>query len=54
MDCLRHDFSLGLEKSQKLLKKYNAKAVFVDKKKNVYVSEGLDFVLQNKEYTLAE
>ena len=35
-------FSLGVKKSQKLLKKYNAKAVFVDKNNKVYVSDGVE------------
>lgn len=47
-------FSLGVKKSQELLKKYNAKAIFVDKKKNVYVSDGLDFTLQNKDYKIVK
>lgn len=47
-------FVLGPEKSRPLLKKYGAKAVFVDKKKNVYVSSGLDFQLTDDAYTLAE
>lgn len=47
-------FSLGVEKSQKLLKKYNAKAIFVDKKKNVYVSDGIDFTLKNNKYKLVK
>lgn len=47
-------FALGVEKSQKLLKKYNAKAIFVDKKKNVYVSDGLDFTLQKEGYNIVK
>lgn len=47
-------FVLGPEKSQPLLKKYGAKAIFVDKKKNVYVSSGLDFQLTDNEYTLSQ
>lgn len=47
-------FTLGVEKSRELLKKYNAKAIFVDKKKNVYVSEGLDFTLQDDDYKISE
>lgn len=43
-------FALGPEKSAELLKKYDAKAVFVDKQKNVYVSEGLDFQLTDDAY----
>ena len=31
-------FAMGPEKSQELLKKYNASAIFVDKKNHVYVS----------------
>lgn len=45
-------FSLGVKKSQKLLKKYNAKAIFVDKNNNVYVSKGLDFTLTAKDYKI--
>lgn len=45
-------FALGVQKSQKLLKKYNAKAIFVDKQKKVYVSEGLDFTLTDDQYHL--
>ncbi|MDO4168743.1 MAG: FAD:protein FMN transferase [Lachnospiraceae bacterium] len=41
-------FVIGMDKSQKLLKKYNAEAIFVDKDKNVYVTDGIDFELQNK------
>lgn len=47
-------FALGVEKSQELLKKYHAKAIFVDKNKRVYVSSGLDFTLTDKDYTLAD
>ena len=43
-------FSLGVKKSQKLLKKYNAKAVFVDKNNKVYVSDGVEFTLTAKDY----
>lgn len=43
-------FTLGVEKSQKLLKKYNAKAVFVTRSNEVYVSDGLKFELQDKTY----
>ena len=45
-------FSLGVKKSQKLLKKYNAKAVFVDKNNNVYVSDGVEFTLTAKNYKI--
>ena len=45
-------FSLGVKKSQKLLKKYNAKAVFVDKNNNVYVSDGVEFTLTAKDYKI--
>lgn len=45
-------FTLGVEGSKELLKKYNAKAIFVDKDKNVYVSEGLDFTLKDESYTM--
>lgn len=41
-------FVLGMDKSKKLLKKYDAEAIFVDKNKNVYVTDGIDFELQNK------
>lgn len=47
-------FALGVEKSRELLKKYHAKAVFVDKKKNVYVSDGLDFTLQKDGYKVVK
>lgn len=43
-------FVLGPEKSKPLLKKYGAKAIFVDKQKNVYVSEGLEFELTDDAY----
>lgn len=47
-------FILGLEKSQTLLEKYNAEAVFVDKDKNVYVTDGLKdiFDLTNDDYKI--
>lgn len=45
-------FSLGVKKSQKLLKKYNAKAVFVDKNNKVYVSDGVEFTLTAKDYKI--
>ena len=47
-------FSLGVKKSQKLLKKYNAKAIFVDKNNKVYVSDGLDFILTAKDYKVVK
>lgn len=47
-------FILGVKKSQKLLKKYHAKAIFVDKKKNVYVSDGLDFSLTDDDYKIVK
>ncbi len=40
-------FVLGLEKGLPLLEKYGAEAVFVDKAKNVYVTEGAKFTLDN-------
>lgn len=45
-------FSLGAEKSQELLKKYDASAIFVDKQKHVYVSGDLDFDLANDDYKM--
>ena len=45
-------FVLGPEKSRSLLKKYGAKAIFVDKQKNVYVSDGLDFELTDDAYKI--
>lgn len=45
-------FVLGPEKSGSLLKKYGAKAIFVDKQKNVYVSDGLDFELTDDAYKI--
>lgn len=45
-------FALGVQNSQELLKKYDAKAIFVDKSKRVYVSEGLDFTLRDDQYKL--
>ena len=47
-------FILGLEKSQSLLEKYNAEAVFVDKDKNVYVTDGIKdmFELTNDNYKI--
>lgn len=47
-------FALGVEGSKELLKKYDAKAVFVDKKKNIYVSDGLDFTLQDESYNIVK
>lgn len=49
-------FILGLEKSQTLLEKYNAEAVFVDKDKNVYVTDGLKdvFDLTNDNYKIVK
>lgn len=41
-------FVLGMDKSKKLLEKYDAEAIFVDEDKNVYVTDGIDFELQNK------
>ncbi|MDD3185499.1 MAG: FAD:protein FMN transferase [Anaerostipes sp.] len=43
-------FALGPKKSQQLLKKYNAKAIFVDKNHKVTVSKGLEFTLQDNRY----
>ena len=43
-------FAMGPEKSQELLKKYDAAAVFVDKKNHVYVSGDVDFSLSDKNY----
>ena len=45
-------FQLGVKKSQKLLKEYNAKAVFVDKNNKVYVSDGVEFTLTAKDYKI--
>ncbi len=47
-------FVLGMEKSQTLLEKYNAEAIFVDKDNNVYITEGIsdDCTLLNEEYTV--
>ena len=47
-------FILGLEKSQSLLEKYNAEAVFVDKDKNVYMTDGMKdmFELTNDNYKI--
>lgn len=47
-------FVLGPEKSGSLLKKYGAKAIFVDKQKNVYVSDGLDFELTDDAYKIVK
>ena len=46
-------FVLGKEKAEKLLKKYNAEAIFVDEDKNVYVTAGLKdrFELMKDGYT---
>ena len=46
-------FVLGKEKSEDLLKKYNAEAIFVDEDKNVYVTSGLKdrFELMKNGYT---
>lgn len=43
-------FAMGPEKSQELLKKYNASAIFVDKNKHVYVSGDVDFSISDNAY----
>lgn len=43
-------FAVGPEKSQELLKKYDAAAIFVDKKNHVYVSGDVDFSLSDENY----
>lgn len=47
-------FVLGMEKSQTLLEKYNAEAIFVDKDNNVYITDGIfgDCTLLNDAYTV--
>jgi thiamine biosynthesis lipoprotein len=46
-------FVLGMEKSKKLLKAYDAEAIFVDAEKNVYMTDGIQFELKNTEdYTI--
>ncbi len=47
-------FVFGIEKSQALLEKYNAEAVFVDKDNNVYITDGIydDCTLLNDSYTV--
>ncbi len=49
-------FVLGMKKSQTLLEKYNAEAIFVDKDNNVYITEGIfgDCTLLNDAYTVKE
>ena len=47
-------FCAGAGKSGSLLKKYGAKAIFVDKQKNVYVSDGLDFELTDDAYKIVK
>jgi thiamine biosynthesis lipoprotein len=49
-------FVLGYEKSLDLLSHYNAEAVFIDKDKNVYVTNGLKDVLEitSDEYKISE
>lgn len=46
-------FVLGMERSQDLLKTYQAEAIFVDEEKNVYLSEGMEecFILNQEGYT---
>lgn len=45
-------FVLGMDKSKEILKKYNAEAIFVDKDKNVYTTDGIKFSLQADGYKL--
>ena len=47
-------FVLGIEDAQKLLKKYNADAAFVDEDKNVYLTSGMKdrFELMKNTYTI--
>lgn len=48
-------FVLGMEKSLSLLEKYNAGAIFINEDKEVYVTDGVEFELQNtEEYTICE
>lgn len=47
---------LGYEKSLPILKQYNAKALFVDKDKKIYMTEGMEknFTLTAKGYTIVK
>lgn len=49
-------FIMGLQDGMELAQQYGVKAIFVDRKKNVYVTENLksSFTIQNKEYKLKE
>ncbi len=49
-------FTVGMQESKKLLDKYNAQAIFVDKNNNVYVTSGIkdNFSLSNPSYTLCD
>lgn len=49
-------FVLGMEKSLPLLEHYNAQAVFIDREKDVYVTDGLKdrFTVSSKDYVLKE
>lgn len=48
-------FVLGVKEGEKLLRKYNAEAVFIDNENRVYVTDGLisSFSLTSEGYTLA-
>ena len=45
-------FQFRSKEKPKLLKEYNAKAVFVDKNNKVYVSDGVEFTLTAKDYKI--
>ena len=45
-------FALGIEESQKLLSKYDASAIFVDKNNNIVLFGDIKFELTNKNYNL--
>lgn len=49
-------FVLGLEEGMKLVKKWDAEAIFIDSSKKVYITDGLkqQFTIQNDQYTFGE
>ncbi len=49
-------YILGMENSKKLLKQYNAEAIFITKTKEVYITEGLSgmFTITDPNYKFAE
>ena len=45
-------FQFRSKEKPEIVKKYNAKAVFVDKNNKVYVSDGVEFTLTAKNYKI--